>query len=60
MLNLIIEDNGIGFIPESVAEHTRLGLFGMRERVEMLGGKFTIESGVGKGTTIQVEVPNGN
>jgi len=60
MLNLLIEDNGIGFIPESVAEHTRLGLFGMRERVEMLGGKFTIESGLGKGTTIQVEVPNGN
>ncbi len=58
LLNLIIEDNGIGFIPESVAEQTRLGLFGMRERVEMLEGKFTIESSLGKGTTIQVEVPS--
>ncbi len=56
-LNVIVEDNGVGFIPENVAEHTHLGLFGMRERVEMLGGKLTIESSIGKGTTIQVEVP---
>ena len=60
ILNAIIEDNGVGFIPEDVATHTHLGLFGMRERVEMLGGKFSIESSIGKGTTIQVEVPNGD
>jgi len=34
-----------------------LGLFGMRERVEMLGGMLTIESSPGKGTTIKAEVP---
>jgi signal transduction histidine kinase len=60
MLSVIIEDNGVGFIPENVATHTHLGLFGMRERVEMLGGKFSIESNPGKGTTIQMEVPNGD
>lgn len=60
ILSVIIEDNGVGFIPENVATHTHLGLFGMRERVEMLGGKFSIESNIGKGTTIQVEVPNGD
>ena len=60
MLSVIIEDNGVGFIPENVATHMHLGLFGMRERVEMLGGKFSIESNIGKGTTIQVEVPNGD
>ncbi len=60
ILSVIIEDNGVGFIPENVATHTHLGLFGMRERVEMLGGKFSIESNPGKGTTIQVEVPNGD
>jgi signal transduction histidine kinase len=59
-LNVIIEDNGIGFIPENVATHAHLGLFGMRERVEMLGGNFSIESSIGKGTTIQVEVPDGD
>lgn len=60
MLYAIIEDNGVGFIPENVAAHSHLGLFGMRERVEMLGGKLTIESSLGKGTTIQAEVPCGH
>jgi len=34
----------------------------MRERVEMVEGKFTIESAVGKGTAIRVQIPlrNGN
>jgi signal transduction histidine kinase len=59
-LNVIVEDNGVGFIPENVAEHTHLGLFGMRERVEMLGGNLVVESTVGKGTTLSVEVPNGD
>lgn len=60
ILGVLIEDNGVGFIPENVASHAHLGLFGMRERVEMLGGKFSIESNLGKGTTIQVEVPHGD
>lgn len=59
-LNVIIEDNGVGFVTENVLAHTHLGLFGMRERVEMLGGTLSIESGIGKGTTIQVEVPVGD
>jgi signal transduction histidine kinase len=59
-LNVTVEDNGVGFIPENVAEHSHLGLFGMRERVEMLGGKLAIESGTGQGTTIQAEIPCGD
>jgi PAS domain S-box-containing protein len=35
----------------------RLGLLGMRERVEMVGGRFVIESTPGKGTTVSVEIP---
>lgn len=58
LLSVVIEDDGVGFIPETVSASTHLGLFGMRERVEMLGGKFIIESRLGKGTTIQVEVPD--
>jgi len=53
----IIEDNGVGFLPASPTVENHLGLFGMRERIEMLGGKFTIESAPGKGTTVNVEVP---
>jgi signal transduction histidine kinase len=35
----------------------RLGLLGMRERVEMVGGTFCIESTPGHGTTVRVDVP---
>jgi signal transduction histidine kinase len=52
-----IEDDGVGFAPSpSIVENT-LGLFGMRERVEMLGGRFSVESAPGKGTTVTAEVP---
>jgi signal transduction histidine kinase len=53
-----IEDNGVGFMLTAPTYEEHLGLFGMRERVEMLGGRFTIESSPGKGTTVNVEVPS--
>jgi signal transduction histidine kinase len=54
---VVVEDNGVGFIPTSYTMENHLGLFGMRERVEMLGGEFAIESSLGKGTTVRIEVP---
>jgi signal transduction histidine kinase len=54
---LFVEDDGIGFDPESNG-NGNLGLVGMRERAELLGGTLAIESIAGKGTTIKVEVPN--
>jgi signal transduction histidine kinase len=53
----IVEDNGIGFLEGSSSLEDHLGLFGMRERIEMLGGTFMIESSPGKGTTVKAEVP---
>jgi signal transduction histidine kinase len=53
----VIEDNGIGFNPHESIRGERLGLFGMRERAEMFSGKLIVESVVGVGTTIVVEVP---
>jgi PAS domain S-box-containing protein len=53
----IIEDNGIGFDPETKKASNRLGLLGMRERAEMMGGRLEIESAPGAGTTIYVETP---
>ncbi|HWR65164.1 MAG TPA: MASE1 domain-containing protein [Bellilinea sp.] len=53
----IIEDDGVGFFPSAATDGDHLGLFGMRERVEMLGGSLTIESEPGKGTTVRAEVP---
>ena len=55
----IIEDNGVGFDPEA-AGSGRLGLLGMRERAEMMGGSLVIESTMGSNTTIYVEVPYDN
>jgi signal transduction histidine kinase len=54
---LTIEDNGIGFLPTPPRIQDHLGLFGMRERVEMLNGRFNLESSPGKGTTVNVEIP---
>jgi signal transduction histidine kinase len=53
----IVEDDGIGFLESSPDLEDHLGLFGMRERIEMLGGTFTLESSLGKGTTVKTEVP---
>jgi signal transduction histidine kinase len=56
-VSTIVEDNGVGFLPASNLTDEQLGLFGMRERVKMLGGTLTIESSPGKGTTVKAEVP---
>jgi PAS domain S-box-containing protein len=56
-IELILEDNGQGFDLKKVlaSESTRrgLGLTSMRERIELSGGSFAIESAEGKGTTIR-------
>jgi signal transduction histidine kinase len=54
---ILVEDNGIGFILSTPTIEQHVGWFGMRERVEMLGGEFTVESSSGKGTTVRAEVP---
>jgi signal transduction histidine kinase len=57
---MIIKDNGKSFNVESVLHVNggkRLGLLGMRERVEMVGGQFSVESAEGQGTTIEVRIP---
>lgn len=59
--HLIVEiaDSGPGFDPQQrIANSGRLGLSGMRERVESLGGTFRIESAPGQGTRIIARVPS--
>jgi signal transduction histidine kinase len=53
----MVEDNGVGFDEPALAQDSHLGFFGMRERVQMLGGSIVIESTAGNGTTVKVEVP---
>lgn len=50
---LLISDNGKGFEPQE-ADKDHLGIRGMRERVEMLGGTLAIESAKKQGTEIKV------
>lgn len=53
-----IADNGTGFDAAAAdPRHTSSGLTGMRERAELLGGEFTLESKPGQGTTLTVELP---
>ena len=52
-----IQDDGIGFDPKR--QGGGLGLIGIAERVESLEGKLIINSQVGKGTLIRIEIPNG-
>lgn len=58
VVSLIVEDNGHGFDAESpdIGEG-RLGLLGMRERIELVGGTLDIESSPGAGTTVIARVP---
>ena len=59
---LEISDNGRGFVlPElanNLAYSGKLGLAGMQERAKLIGGKLTIKSHPGKGTMVQMEVPD--
>jgi signal transduction histidine kinase len=58
-----IKDDGKSFQVQRLMQvkgSKRLGLLGMRERLEMIGGHFDVESAPGKGTTIQTQIPLGN
>lgn len=55
-----IQDNGVGFDVDAVAGRNGsggLGLQAMRERAAELGGRLTVESSPGDGTTVVVELP---
>ncbi len=54
---IIIEDDGVGFDFAATIQNHHLGLLGMQERTEMLGGSLVVESSPGSGTTLYVEVP---
>jgi signal transduction histidine kinase len=53
---LAISDNGVGFDLASAEHHGGLGLRGMRERAEQIGGDLQVKSGK-NGTQVSVEVP---
>lgn len=59
-ITLKIKDSGIGFDENKVKEKSTLGVLGMKERAESIGGKYNITGELGKGTTIIVNAPMEN
>gem|GEM_PF-2318261 len=55
VLGIIIEDNGIGFDPETILKG--VGLRSIEERCSKLGGSISFESDKNKGTTVFVDIP---
>ncbi len=56
-IRVSVDDNGKGFDPESVLSGKSLGLKLIRDRTEMLGGTFDIDSTTGKGARISFSIP---
>jgi signal transduction histidine kinase len=60
VLQLIVEDTGLGFDPSAVhpgSNRGGFGLFSLREQIKQLGGTFEVSSRAGRGTRAQVRVP---
>ncbi len=56
-VRLTVQDDGAGFDPAAPVPAGHFGLLGMRERVQKLGGQFTLRSAPGTGTSVEVAVP---
>jgi signal transduction histidine kinase len=55
---LIVEDDGCGFDPAAVRDPKEaLGLVGMRERAQIIGGRLEVETTPGQGTSVFLHVP---
>lgn len=61
-IRMEVHDDGKSFSVDKTLSKTnkRLGLLGMRERVEMVGGALNIDSAVGYGTTVRADIPFAN
>lgn len=56
-LNVMVEDNGVGFDVNRIRPGETMGLYSIQKRIEALGGRVTIDSIVQKGTTIIIDIP---
>jgi signal transduction histidine kinase len=54
---LTVHDDGVGAAPTDLARPRSHGIAGMRHRINVLGGRFDVSPGPGRGTTVQVRVP---
>jgi signal transduction histidine kinase len=57
VLYLQVRDDGVGAAPEALDDPRSYGVLGMRERAAHFGGRLTIESRPGRGTTVRLVMP---
>ncbi len=58
LVRMRMQDDGVGFsVAEAATKRESFGIAGMRERVELLGGKIDIASSPGKGTKVSIAIP---
>jgi len=57
LIRVSVDDNGKGFDLDSVQKGQSLGLKLIRERTDMLGGTFEVDSAVGKGARVMFSLP---
>ena len=55
-LTITIKDNGIGFDPAEIPSG-HYGILGIRERIRLTGGSFTLDTALQKGTILTIEIP---
>ncbi|MBH1958120.1 MAG: sensor histidine kinase [Burkholderiales bacterium] len=56
-VRLVVQDDGCGFVSAAARKPQSLGLMGLRERAQLLGGSVSIGSAPGKGTCVEVSMP---
>ncbi|MBA4053136.1 MAG: hypothetical protein C0490_00335 [Marivirga sp.] len=56
-INIMVEDNGIGFDISQIKPLDSMGLYSIQKRIENLGGHVTIDSITQKGTAVIIDVP---
>jgi signal transduction histidine kinase len=60
-LRLVVADEGAGFVPAEQkveSDATGFGLFSLRERLELLGGRLHVEAVPGRGTRVSIVAPS--
>lgn len=58
-VSLAVKDDGCGFFTAGARKPRSLGIMGMRERAQLLGGQVVVRSVFGKGTSVEVNLPLG-
>lgn len=56
-LNVVVEDDGVGFDPKKIKKSSGMGFYSMYKSIENLGGTITIDSSENNGTSVLIDIP---